>query len=319
MAGVIEEIVHPLGAVRPRTGEARRAAVGPQAPPRRVSLVVPAFNEASAIGRVVEAFRTLPAVGEVLVVDDGSSDDTAAQAATTGARVLRHPFNRGYGAALKTGIRAAREEYVVFADGDGQHTPADVQKIIGHLSEADMVVGARLPCAGSPWRRRPGKMLVAWLVRWLSRHPIPDVNSGLRGGRRKLFLSILPLMPNSFSFSTTSTLAVLHEGRFIHYEPIDVRERDGTSSVSIIRDGVSTVLLVTRLISLFAPLRVFVPMAVLLGLAGLASFIHDAVGYMNITDTTVILLIVSIMIFFFGLLADQVAAIRRELVRGDDA
>jgi len=147
----------------------------PDATVRNVSVVIPAFNEAPTVGEVVKALQSIPAVREIIVVDDGSSDGTGAQAEAAGARVIAHRFRRGYGAALKTGIRAAAGRYVVFVDADGQHRPEDVRQIIRHLPQAAMVVGVRAGNAGAPWRRAPGKRFVRWLVSRLARHPVPDV------------------------------------------------------------------------------------------------------------------------------------------------
>jgi glycosyltransferase involved in cell wall biosynthesis len=147
-----------------------------------VSIIIPAYNEAEAIGNVVRSLQPLAGIREIIVVDDGSSDETAANAEAAGARVIRHRYNRGYGASLKTGIRAARAYYVLFVDADGQHTPDDVRKVIAKLGQADMVVGRRRGTEGSPWYRRPGKIIVGRLVNHLARIRIPDINSGSAAG-----------------------------------------------------------------------------------------------------------------------------------------
>jgi glycosyltransferase involved in cell wall biosynthesis len=279
----------------------------------RVSIIVPAFNEEQAIGQVVRGLRHRHPEAEIIVVDDGSRDRTSEFAAGAGALVLRHGQNRGYGASLKTGLRHATREFVVFVDGDGQHDPDDVARIVRELGAADMVVGVRTGQWKTPWTRRPGKLVLSLVARMLMGRSVPDVNSGLRGFRKDVLLRYLHLMPDGFSFSTTTTFAFLKANRAVAYVPIQVRRREGESTVSQLRDGLRAVHLMLHLIVLFEPLRVFLTAAAGVCLLGLASLVHDVLwNEQGVADVTVLLLLTSLLLFFFGLLADQIAALRRE-------
>lgn len=278
-----------------------------------LAIVIPAFNEERAVGDVVRGLRERFPETEILVVDDGSDDRTAEMAEEAGAVVVPHGRNLGYGASLKTGVRHTARDYVLFFDGDGQHDPEDVPRLLEGLVAAEMVVGARTGAWKTPVTRRPGKAVLARAARTLLGQTVPDLNSGLRAFRREALLRYLHLMPNGFSFSTTSTFAFHKANRRVLYVPIQVRRREGTSSVSQLRDGLGTLLLMLRLVVLFEPLKVFLTTSAGILALGIASLIHDlGWGEQGVADTTVLLLLTSVIIFFFGLLGDQVAAIRRE-------
>lgn len=283
-----------------------------------VSVVIPALNEAEAIGDVVRNIRDrLPQV-ELLVVNDGSSDATAAVAEKAGARVVSHDHPRGYGAALSSGVREASREYVLFCDGDGQHSAADVARLIDVADGYDMVVGKRGADSHRQLSRRPGKMILRWFADYLAGEKIPDLNSGLRIFRCDVLKRFLHLMPTGFSFSTTSTFAMLKTGQRIKWVPITVAPRVGKSTVRQFQHGMQTILLMVRLTVLFEPLKVFLNVAGWLLLLSVVMFSADmAKTYFNpkaggISDTTVILSIATLLVFLFGLLCDQVSAIRRE-------
>lgn len=283
--------------------------------PDYVSIIIPAFNEAGAIGPVIERLRTrLPEV-ELLVVDDGSSDATAAIAEAAGAKVISHSRNRGYGGALRTGTLQATREYVLFCDSDGQHSAEDVSRIIEAGDGCDMVVGARTQASHVPLSRRPGKFVLRRFADYLAGEKIPDMNSGLRMIRRDVLLKYLHLMPAGFSFSTTSTFAMLKTNRKIKWIPITVVERVGKSTVSQLKHGPQTLLLLVRLTVLFEPLKVFLRIAAGLFVLDILSFIVDLFtsGRLNVGDTTVLLGVAALLVFLFGLLCDQVAAMRREI------
>jgi glycosyltransferase involved in cell wall biosynthesis len=282
----------------------------------RVSIVIPAYNEAQSLGRVLRELGALALAGghETLVVDDGSTDGTAQAAeAQTGVRVLRHKHNRGYGAALKTGIRAARGEIVVLLDSDGQHAPADVPRLLAALdAETDMVVGARASASQVPWQRRPGKALLGWIANYLAGQRIPDLNSGFRAIRRRVIRRFFHILPNGFSFSTTSTLALLKGGYEVAYVPIVAAPRVGTSQVSIVRDGLQTLLLIVRTIALFDPLKVFVPASLLQLAVGLGYIVYETIdkASVKIAPGAQVLLVAALLSFLFGILADQVSELR---------
>ena len=277
-----------------------------------VSIVIPAYNEARAIGRVLEQLCALPGGHEVLVVDDGSTDGTAQAAGAHPVRVLRHRRNRGYGAALKTGIRAATGEVVVLIDSDGQHAPADIPLLLDALGGgADMAVGARSRSSLGPWARRPGKALLGWVANYLAGQRIPDLNSGFRAIRRRAILRFFPFLPDGYSFSTTSTLAFLKHGYEIVYVPIEAGQRTGDSQVRILRDGMQTLLLIVRTVALFDPLKVFVPASLVQALVAIAytGFVV-AERRLTVPPGAQVLFVSAIFSFLFGVLADQVSALR---------
>jgi len=279
-----------------------------------VSIVIPAYQESAAIGDVVsEVLKVVAQLGceyEVIVVDDGSTDGTGDVARKAGANVLTHPYNRGYGASLKTGIRFASNRTVVFLDADGQHDPNDIQRLIAERMNFDMVVGARKGTAGSPLWRKPGKVMLKWLVNSLTGNNIPDFNSGYRALDREMALRFLPVMPDGFSFSTTSTIAAFKGGYLVQYIPIKIAQRIGISTVTI-ADGFRTILLIIRLVTLFAPLRVFLPVSAITFLIGLAFTIY---GYVHAGEASVkglIALLASVQFSLFGIMVDQLVAVRR--------
>ncbi|HOV75645.1 MAG TPA: glycosyltransferase family 2 protein [Candidatus Hydrogenedentes bacterium] len=280
-----------------------------------VSIVIPAFNEAGAIGPVVESLRVRLPEAELIVVNDGSSDDTASIAEAAGATVVSHPKNRGYGAALRTGTLQASRAYVLFCDSDGQHSTDDVARLIEACDGHDMVVGARGQDSHAPLARRPGKRILTLFADYLAGEKIPDLNSGLRMIRREVLLKYLHLMPSGFSFSTTSTFAMLKTNRHILWIPITVAARVGQSTVRQWKHGPQTLLLLLRLTVLFEPLKVFLVASGILACFTLASFAIDvmASGRINLGDSTVLLGVASLLVFLFGLLCDQVSALRREL------
>lgn len=295
----------------PQTREQTVAIVDP-AP--AVAIVIPAYNEAEGLPGVLAALVPwLDRGAEIIVVDDGSTDDTARVAAQGGARVIRHRNNKGYGAALKAGIRAAEHEIVVLFDADGQFDTADIPKIVDALNETDMVVGVRPQGAGSPTLRKPGKWLLSRTANYLARTEIPDLNCGFRALRVETAKRFLNLLPNGFSFTTTITLAMFQDGYNVTYLPITVRPRTtGVSSVRV-ADGFNTLLLIIRMIALFDPLKVFLPASALLFLIGIAYWIYDSVSHqrLNIPTGAMILVVSAVIVFMFGILADQVSAIRR--------
>lgn len=278
------------------------------------TIIMPAYKEEAAVGDVIRAlFAALPGHGseyELLVIDDGSPDRTGELAREAGARVITHPYNCGYGASLKTGIRAARGKTVVFIDADGQHNPQDIPRLMAGREQFSMVVGSRGATAGSPGWRKPGKLVLAAIVNMLIGRKIPDFNSGLRALDRDLALRILPLMPNGFSFSTTSTIACFRGGFPVGYVPIKVAQRVGKSTVTV-KDGFRTLMLIVRLVTVFSPLRIFLPASGLSALIGLYYLVlsYGTTGQASLK--AMLMLLASVHFFLFGVLVDQVCAVRR--------
>jgi glycosyltransferase involved in cell wall biosynthesis len=281
-----------------------------------VTIVIPAHNEEGAIGAVLAALRgvTHPAIREVIVVDDGSSDRTGEIAQASGVRVIRQPSNRGYGAALKAGIRAASSEYVLTMDADGQHRLEDVLKLCDAVSgeaSADCVIGHRTKLVHSPLWRMPGKWFLTHLARVLTRKEIRDLNSGLRVMRRDVIVRYMHLCPAGFSFSTTSTFALASRGYRVEFVPIQVQRRVGKSSVSV-ATGFQTILLILRLASLFNPLRVFLPLALLFIVGGAVWTVPYLLRGQGVTVAAMLSVLTGVTLFGLGLICDQVAQLRLE-------
>jgi glycosyltransferase involved in cell wall biosynthesis len=275
-----------------------------------VSVVIPACNEAGAIAEVVRELAALASWSEILVIDDGSTDDTAARASAAGARVLRHPYRKGNGAAVKTGVRASSGEYVLVVDGDGQHRPADALRLVARLGEYDLVVGARAPGTQAGLTRRAGNALLNGLASFLTERQIPDLTSGFRAARRECLVEFLHLLPNGFSTPTTTTMAFLRAGYNVAFEPVEARPRVGASKIRLSRDGPKFLLIMVRVMTIFSPLRIFLPIAVVSLLAGAAYGIYTVVDQGKIPNGAVLLIMFAVIVFLVGLVSDQVAALR---------
>ena len=282
--------------------------------PEDVSIVIPAFNEAEAIGHVVEKLKKALPLTEIIVVNDGSTDQTARVALDVGAKVINHDRNLGYGASLRTGVKETKGNYVLFCDADGQHSIEDVLNLIQSCDGHDMVVGARDSESHIPIMRYPGKVILKGFANMLIGTKIPDVNSGLRIVRKEVLQRYIHLMPNGFSFSTTSTFALLKARFSIKWVPITCQKRIGNSTVRQIKHGPLTLLLMLRLAVLFEPLKVFMTVAAILFLLSLISLGIDlwASPTLGIGDSTVLLGVSTLLVFMFGLLCDQISALRRE-------
>ena len=280
-----------------------------------MSVIVPCFNEERAVaGTLADLRQALATIGdyELIFVDDGSTDRTAAalEEAAAGAphvRVIRHLTNRGYGAALKTGLRAARSPLVAITDADGTYPNDRLPEMIDAAREVDMVVGARTGAnVKYPFIRRIPKAFLGAYASWIAGQSVPDMNSGLRVFRREVAQKFLSILPDGFSFTTTITLAMLTNAYAVQYLPIDYAERIGRSKIRPIRDTLNFFQLIARTGIYFAPLRVFLPIAFLLGLGFVASALYDVLVLGNLTDKTVILLLFSMNTAMFAALADMI-------------
>jgi glycosyltransferase involved in cell wall biosynthesis len=293
-------------------------------PDQPVSVVIPALNEEDAVAAEVKAIhdvlRTQDIVHEIVVVDDGSEDRTAERAAKAGARVLRHLENRGYGAALKAGIRAAKHDIIVITDADGTYPPEQIPELLDKLDEADMAVGARVGTnVRIPLIRRPAKWMLGQLAQYIAGRAIPDLNSGLRAFHRDCVQQYFSILSNRFSFTTTVTLALFADDYRIIYHPIDYYARVGKSKITP-RHFMDFVILVLRMAMLFQPLRVFLPLSFGFGFLGSAKVVYDIISffprtsafdwsifYQPVLSTSAILsLLISLQLLLVGLVADGV-------------
>ncbi len=282
---------------------------------KSVSIIIPAFNEETAIAKSLEEIihLGLHQKYEIIVVDDGSTDKTVEIVRKFPVRLIRHHANKGYGAALKTGIRKATGEKIITIDSDGQHDPKNLDQVVELLDEFDLVIGERTDDSIQVKRRQGGKKMIRWVGEYLVEQKLPDYNSGFRGFHKETIAGMLHLMPNGFSFSTTSTLAYLKEGYTLGTIPIYVKERVGRkSNVKYAKDGSKTMLLIFRIIMLFNPLKIFFPaslIAIFWG-AALGTYGYFLVG--RFSNSAIILVTLGMFLFFIGLVADQIAMLNRK-------
>jgi len=280
-----------------------------------ISIVIPAYREEGGIfGVVEETRRVMNATGrsyEILVVDDGSDDGTSAEAQRAGARILSHPYNIGNGAAVKTGIRNAQGEILVTLDADGQHSPEDIPRLLEKMDTYDMAVGARGDDSKTSFLRRAGNRIYNRFATYMCRRRIEDLTSGFRAVRRDIARRFVFLLPNTFSYPTTITMAVIRSGYSLAYVPITTNRRVGASKIQPIRDGSRFFLIIIKIATLFSPMRVFLPVSVTMFLAGLGYGLFK-IFFMGgqYGPTSAMLMTVSVVIFMVGLVSEQVAQLR---------
>lgn len=278
------------------------------------SLVIPAFNEQSGIDKTLQQLKNLDFFNnyEVIIIDDGSTDGTAEIVKKYPVILIQHTRNMGYGAALKTGIRRSTCENIIIFDSDGQHDPKNVKEIEQALLEYDIVIGERDKNSFQYSNRSFGKKLIKLVGEYLVDQNLPDFNSGFRGFNKEIIRSMLHLMPNGFSFSTTSTIAFIKEGYDIGKISIHVDERIGRkSNVSFLKDGTKAILLIARIIMLFNPLKIFFPCSILFGALGIFWAFWGAILGPRVPNSSIILIVFSMFLFFFGLIADQISMLNR--------
>lgn len=278
-----------------------------------LTIVIPALNEAASLGAVLERLNELRAAmpARVIVVDDGSDDGTGDIARAAGVEVIRHRRNKGYGAALKSGIRAADTDYVLTLDADGQYRTADILKLWELAGEYDMVSGQRTQLLHSPLWRMPGKWLLGWMANYLTRQKIPDLNSGLRLFRTGVIKKYLHICPAGYSFSTTSMMALLSRGYNVGFVPVEVRKREGRGSVRV-TTGLETIILILRVATLFNPLRLFVPMSMLSFLFGIGWGAYYILHNRGLSTGALLAFFTAVLLFSLGLICDQISQLRLE-------
>jgi glycosyltransferase involved in cell wall biosynthesis len=282
------------------------------ADPSTVSIVIPAYNEADVIGGVVAGLKAAAPWHEIIVVDDGSRDTTAATATTAGATVIRHPYNKGNGAAVKTGIRRATGEFVLIIDGDGQHPPDDACRLVSRLGEYDLVIGARSASTQATHTRRFGNEALNQLASYLTGRAIPDLTSGFRAARRECLREFIHLLPNGFSTPTTTTLAFLKAGYNVAFEPIEARSRVGQSKIRLARDGTKFLMIILKIITLFSPLRIFLPLSIASFVLGAVYAVWTIATQSHVTNSSVLLIMLAVIVFLVGLVSEQISALRFE-------
>lgn len=278
-----------------------------------VSIIIPAYNESSNIGDVVSEIRQLHPDAEIIVVDDGSTDNTANVAHNAGAIVFSHPYNIGNGAAIKTGIRVAKGDILVFMDGDGQHRPEDIGRMLDLFPEYDMIVGTRTRGGQASFDRAIGNKVYNWLATYVSKFPVEDLTSGFRAIKADIAKSYIYLLPNTYSYPTTITLGVLRDGWSVKYLPIEVmKRRSGKSRIKIFKDGIRFFMIIVRICTLYSPLRVFLPVSFSMFVLGMIRYFYSYVTEGRFTNMSALLFISSVMIFMIGLVSEQICQMRFE-------
>lgn len=281
----------------------------------KVSIIIPAKNEAASLPGVLErlaaVFATRGEGGhEVVVVDDGSTDATADVAAKAGARVVRHPYPMGNGAAVKAGMRAARGDVFVMMDADGQHSPEDVPKLLDALVGYAMVVGARTKGTGTGAHRGLANGVYNRLASYVVGRKVEDLTSGFRAMNAEHARRFIYLLPNTFSYPTTITLAFFRAGLPVRYVPIEARARAGKSHIRIVRDGIRFLLIILRIATIFSPMKVFLPMSVAVFFVGLGRYLWTYFTVKKFTNGSQLAFVTSLILFALALISEQVAALR---------
>ena len=278
-----------------------------------LSIIIPVFNEAASLAPLIESIRVLRlARAEIIVVDDGSTDQSADIALNAGAIVIRHPYNIGNGAAVKTGIRAAKGRLLLLMDGDGQHKPEDIPKLLADARNYHMVVGARAKGSKLRFHRYAANQLYNLLASYVTQFKVQDLTSGFRVLTRREALRFIDLLPNTFSYPTTLTLAFLRSGFTIRYVPIRTLYRSGQSKISLVTDGIRFLLIITKIATLFSPFRIFLPVSGFFFLTGAGYYLYTYVTEHRFTNMGVFLLTTAVIVFMLGLVSEQIALLRME-------
>jgi glycosyltransferase involved in cell wall biosynthesis len=276
----------------------------------RVSIILPAKNEADGLRQTLPALRAAMPDAEVIVVDDGSTDATAAVAAENGVRVLSSPYAMGNGAAIKRGARAASGDVIVFMDADGQHDPADIPKLLECIDAGyDMAVGARSSHGQANVGRGAANAFYNRVASWMTGHRIADLTSGFRAVRAERFREFLHLLPNGFSYPTTSTMAFFRSAYPVAYVPIDVARRIGRSHIRPLRDGARFLIIILRIATLYSPLKLFAPASLVFGTLGLSYYAYTYATQSRFTNMSALLLSAAVIIFLIGLVSEQITAL----------
>jgi glycosyltransferase involved in cell wall biosynthesis len=283
---------------------------------RTLSIIIPALNEAESIGPLLDRLNAAldPAkrrlVYQILVVDDGSSDGTAEVAELHGAKVVRRPENLGNGAAVKAGMRAATGEFWLLMDADGQHDPRDVLRIVEGLESYDMVVGARTKGRGTGFMKNVANRVYNLFASYVTGRRIPDLTSGFRAMRASVARRFIYLLPNTFSYPTTLTLAFIRTGHSVRFEPVEAVRRRGKSRIRVFRDGIRFFYIIVRIATFFSPFRVFFPMSLVSALLGLGNYAYTFLTAHRFTNMSALLFVQAVILFALALISEQIAQLR---------
>jgi glycosyltransferase involved in cell wall biosynthesis len=277
-----------------------------------VTVILPAYNEAAMVGQTVREIKKLHPDFEVLVVDDGSTDATMQVAMEAGANVWPHPYNMGNGAAVKSGLRAARGEYVILMDADGQHAAADITKLLEHAETFDMVVGARNKASQTKVHRTLANSVYNRFASYVTKFKVEDLTSGFRLMRKSTVEQYIYLLPNTFSYPSTITMAYIRSGRSVKYVPIETSFRVGKSKIKLLRDGARFLLIITKIATLFSPMRIFLPTSLFFLVLGLVYYGFTYATQGRFTNMSALLLNSSVIVFLIGLVSEQITQLKYE-------
>lgn len=280
-----------------------------------VTVLIPAYNEEKSIGNTVNRVKELHPDFEVLVIDDGSTDTTMQAAMDAGANVWPHPYNIGNGAAIKSGLRVAQGEWIVMMDADNQHNPEDIDRLLEHKEQYDMVIGARTKKSSTAWHRDLANYFYNKFATYVTKFKIDDLTSGFRLVRKSTAGQYIYLLPNTFSYPTTLTMSYLRSGRSIKYVPIEVKKRLGNSKIRLVEDGIRFFLIIFKIATLFSPLRIFLPISVFLFCTGIGYYCFTFITQGRFTNMSALLLSTSAIIFMIGLVSEQISQMRYDRVK----
>ena len=275
-----------------------------------VSVVIPAKNEASALVGLLAKVRAVLPDAEIILVNDGSTDNTSEVCASAGVIEVVHKYSKGNGAAIKSGARRATGDVIVFMDGDGQHNPADIPRLLASLEDGyDMAVGARDNASQASFSRFAGNKIYNRLASFVVNHKIKDLTSGFRAVKRELFLEFLYLLPNGFSYPTTITMSFFRVGYAVDYVRISAAKREGNSHINLLRDGVKFLLIIFKVGTLYSPLKIFFPLSVLFFLTGVSYYGYTFISTGRFTNMSALLFICAMLVFIMGLISEQITTL----------
>lgn len=275
-----------------------------------VTVLLPAYNEELVIGETIRKIRQLHPDFEVLVVDDGSSDNTLQEALAAGANVWPHPYNIGNGAAIKSGLRVAQGNWIVMMDADGQHDPEDIGRLLEFKDQFDMVIGARTKKSETALHRDLANYFYNKFATYVTKFKIDDLTSGFRLVRKSTAGQYIYLLPNTFSYPSTLTLGYLRSGRSVKYVPINTITRVGKSKIKLFRDGTRFFLIITKIATLFSPLRIFLPVSFFFFLTGIGYYTFTFFTQGRFTNMSALLLNSSVILFMIGLVSEQITQLK---------
>jgi len=280
----------------------------------KISVIIPVYNEAQSIGQLINAVKKKLPDAEIIVVNDGSNDNTTDMAEQAGASVISHPYNIGNGAAVKTGIRHATGDKILLMDGDGQHNPDDIPGLIEASNNYDMAVGARTPDSHASILRRLANFIYNIFATYITGIRVKDLTSGFRVITRTTASKYLYLLPNTFSYPTTITLAYLRSGRSVHYVSVKACKRSGKSKIHPVKDGSRFLLIIIKIATLYSPLRIFIPISMIFFLLGLSNYAYTYFTVHRFTNMSALFLVTSVIIFMMGLVSEQITQTRYDRI-----